>query len=97
MRSDNRIDILQFLGVILEELGGNLVVLHDLIHDLALDVSQKECKIVCHQTNSIDERVRHLSFSADHPMKSVPRYLKNVRTIVGVCNDSNFINLCISN
>ncbi|OMO55328.1 hypothetical protein COLO4_36045 [Corchorus olitorius] len=73
--------------------------LHDLIHDLALDVSQKECKTVGCQTKSIDEKLRHLSFSDDQPLEAAPQFLKKlkgVRTIIGYERFS-VIEFCVSN
>ncbi|KAE8723555.1 Leucine-rich repeat containing protein isoform 2 [Hibiscus syriacus] len=79
--------------------------MHDLVHDLALEVSQKECKTVSNRTTA-DENVRHLSFS-DDKLEIVPHYLqklRNVRTVIiqGVSKQSNtieesLINLCVSN
>ncbi|KAK8520427.1 hypothetical protein V6N12_004365 [Hibiscus sabdariffa] len=78
--------------------------MHDLIHDLALHVSQKECKIVDSQTEeTVDENVRHLTFYDVTPLRVVQvlRKLKNVRTIIiqEDWNDSieSLINLCASN
>ncbi|GMI84603.1 hypothetical protein like AT3G14470 [Hibiscus trionum] len=65
--------------------------MHDLIHDLASDVSQKECRTLNHQTELIDKTVRHLSFR-DETLLKVPhvKKLKNVRTVIihGVTKES---------
>ncbi|MFQ6652433.1 hypothetical protein Gotur_024304 [Gossypium turneri] len=56
--------------------------MHDLVHELALDVSQKECKTVNSETETADENVRHLLL-CDEKLVGVPRVLeemKNVRT-----------------
>ncbi|XVF42529.1 hypothetical protein PTKIN_Ptkin01aG0370900 [Pterospermum kingtungense] len=80
--------------------------MHDLIHNLALDVSQKECKPVNCQTESVDEKTRHLSFCADKLLEvpQVLKNLKNVRTVLAqkvskqsMRIDESFINFCVSN
>ncbi|KAK9006375.1 hypothetical protein V6N11_035416 [Hibiscus sabdariffa] len=78
--------------------------MHDLIHDLALEVSQKDCKTVSSQT-TIDESIRHLSFS-DDKLNVVPENLKKlegVRTVIiqEVSKESHtiyesLIDLCVS-
>ncbi|XVE99074.1 hypothetical protein REPUB_Repub03eG0165500 [Reevesia pubescens] len=82
--------------------------MHDLIHDLALLVSQKECSTVNLQTRVVDEEVRHLTFSDDDVIE-VPIFLKkmkekHVRTVLVPTTtrqyrsiDESFVNLCLSN
>ncbi|KAG8471795.1 hypothetical protein CXB51_036606 [Gossypium anomalum] len=80
--------------------------MHDLVHDLASDVVQKECEIVNSQTKMVDEKVRHLSF-CDEKLLEVPwvsKNLKKVRTVIihDVSKESktihkSLINPCVSN
>ncbi|TYH93217.1 hypothetical protein ES332_A13G237900v1 [Gossypium tomentosum] len=80
--------------------------MHDLVHDLASDVFQKECEIVNSQTKMVDEKVRHLSFY-DEKLLEVPwvsKNLKKVRTVIihDVSKESktihkSLINPCVSN
>ncbi|MBA0776788.1 hypothetical protein Gotri_011736 [Gossypium trilobum] len=80
--------------------------MHDLVHDLALDVSQKECKTVNSETEMVDENVRHLLL-CDEKLVEVPPVLeemKSVRTVIiqdvskrSKIVDKSLINLCASN
>ncbi|XVF42527.1 hypothetical protein PTKIN_Ptkin01aG0370800 [Pterospermum kingtungense] len=58
--------------------------MHDLIHDLALDVLQKELKTVDCQTVSVDTRIRLLLICDDKPLKipQILKKLKHVRTVI---------------
>ncbi|XVF06566.1 hypothetical protein REPUB_Repub06bG0060400 [Reevesia pubescens] len=77
--------------------------MHDLVHELALGLSQKECKTVYCQTESVDEKVRHLSFCDDQPL-NILKTLKHVRTVIVSQSsqgsrpiDQSFINFFVSN
>ncbi|KAK8262187.1 hypothetical protein V6Z11_D13G239100 [Gossypium hirsutum] len=80
--------------------------MHDLVHDLALDVSQKECKTMNSETETVDENVRHLLL-CDEKLVEVPRVLgemKNVKTVIiqdaseaSKTIHESLINLCVSN
>ncbi|MBA0746983.1 hypothetical protein Gogos_009453 [Gossypium gossypioides] len=80
--------------------------MHDLVHDPALDVSQKECKTMNSETEMVDENVRHLLL-CDEKLVEVPRVLeemKSVRTVIiqdvskrSKIVDKSLINLCASN
>ncbi|KAF2307887.1 hypothetical protein GH714_033105 [Hevea brasiliensis] len=70
----------------LTEYGGNVKCkMHDLIHDLALSVTQNECSMVRTSTQQIPKSVRHISFPYPQSLPNdLPESLQNldrVRTI----------------
>ncbi|KAG4113129.1 hypothetical protein ERO13_D13G203300v2 [Gossypium hirsutum] len=69
--------------------------MHDLVHDLALDVSQKECKTVNSETETVDENVRHLLLW-DEKLVGVPLIIQNASKESKTTYES-LINLCLSN
>ncbi|XP_016748323.1 putative disease resistance protein RGA3 [Gossypium hirsutum] len=80
--------------------------IHDLIHDLALSVSQEECLTIYQQTISASENVRHLAFAEHYPMRILQPFLKKlkgVRTLVNLTPwgqfrevEKTFLSACIS-
>ncbi|MBA0716203.1 hypothetical protein Golax_015053 [Gossypium laxum] len=52
---------------------------HDLIHDLALNVSQEECLIIYQQTVSASDNVRHLTFADHNPLRTPQSFLKKLK------------------
>ncbi|MBA0788956.1 hypothetical protein Gotri_027641, partial [Gossypium trilobum] len=80
--------------------------MHDLIHDLALEVSQRECKMVNPETKMVDEHVRHLLL-CDEKLVEVPSVLEKLEKVQTVIVqdgskrskivDKSLIKLCVSN
>jgi hypothetical protein len=74
--------------------------MHDLIHDLAISVSQGECSVVDLGKEGIADTVRHLSFSAKDLGQEVPKCLDNltkVRTAMFTTKPSlSLVEACIS-
>ncbi|TYG38716.1 hypothetical protein ES288_D13G246200v1 [Gossypium darwinii] len=80
--------------------------MHDLIHDLALEVSQRECKMVNPETKMVDEHVRHLLL-CDEKLVEVPSVLEKLEKVQTVIVqdgskrskivDKSLINPCVSN
>ncbi|XP_022718934.1 disease resistance protein RGA2-like [Durio zibethinus] len=81
--------------------------MHDLIHDLLLNVSQEECLTVYQQTVNASENIRHLSFSDQNIPLRTPLFLKKlkrVRSLVilpspGHCRmvEKSFLSACFLN
>ncbi|KAG8478921.1 hypothetical protein CXB51_028936 [Gossypium anomalum] len=79
--------------------------IHDLIHDLALNVSQEECLILYQQTISASENVRHLTFADRNQLRTPESFLKKlkvVRTLIFLpppeelrVIENSFIDACI--
>ncbi|XP_050226474.1 putative disease resistance protein RGA3 isoform X2 [Mercurialis annua] len=60
--------------------------MHDLVHDLAISVAQSECSTVNFLTESVDEKIRHLSFSGtDFPGQEVPKFLNKLDRVRTIC------------
>lgn len=55
--------------------------IHDLIHDVALNVSQEECLIIYEQTISAFENVRHLAFVDRNPLRTPQSFLKKLKGV----------------
>ncbi|XP_009775465.1 disease resistance protein RGA2-like [Nicotiana tabacum] len=59
--------------------------MHDLVHDLAVLVAQTDCRVIKNNTDSITEKVRHVTlFSYSPSEKSIPEILckqNRIRTI----------------
>ncbi|CAN4107214.1 unnamed protein product [Withania somnifera] len=61
------------------------IKMHDLVHDLAALVAQTDCFVIKNNTDSINEKVRHVTFFSYHPSEeSIPESLckqNRIRTI----------------
>ncbi|XP_022719683.1 putative disease resistance protein RGA4 [Durio zibethinus] len=55
--------------------------IHDLIHDLLLNVSQDDCLTIYSHTINAAENIRHLSFSDDNPLRAPQSFLKNLKGV----------------
>ncbi|KAJ9184775.1 hypothetical protein P3X46_004466 [Hevea brasiliensis] len=89
------------------EYGGNVKCqMHDLIHDLALSITQNECSMVRTSTQQIPKSVRHISFPYPQSLPNdLPESLQNldrVRTIWSInerregISSEVFIKKCVS-
>ncbi|KAG8646747.1 putative disease resistance protein RGA3 [Manihot esculenta] len=75
-----------FFQVFSENFGHVKCKMHDLIHDLALSITQNECSKFLDSTKEIDKSVRHVSFP--HPKslpKDVPKSLQNLECMRTIC------------
>ncbi|XP_031254344.1 disease resistance protein RGA2-like [Pistacia vera] len=79
--------------------------MHDLVHDLAVSVAERECLVVKSETQNVDRRVRHFSFVDTHFYKDEsPKLSSNtdsVRTIFFPREDygfltESFLKMCFS-
>ncbi|KAF2307893.1 hypothetical protein GH714_033168 [Hevea brasiliensis] len=80
--------------------------MHDLIHDLALSVTQNECSMVRTSTQQIPKSVRHISFPYPQSLPNdLPKSLQNLDRVRTICCESErkegisseaFIKTCFS-
>ncbi|XP_043816282.1 putative disease resistance protein RGA1 isoform X1 [Manihot esculenta] len=60
--------------------------MHDLIHDLALSITQNECSMFLDSTQQIAKSVRHVSFPHPESLpKDVPKSLQNLECMRTIC------------
>uniref|UniRef100_A0A199UBI9 Uncharacterized protein n=1 Tax=Manihot esculenta TaxID=3983 RepID=A0A199UBI9_MANES len=60
--------------------------MHDLIHDLALSITQNECSMFLDSTQQIAKSVRHVSFPHPESLpKDVPKSLRNLECMRTIC------------
>uniref|UniRef100_A0A199UBN9 Disease resistance protein RGA3 n=1 Tax=Manihot esculenta TaxID=3983 RepID=A0A199UBN9_MANES len=69
-----------------EEFGNVKCKMHDLIHDLALSITQNECSMFLDSTQQIAKSVRHVSFPHPESLpKDVPKSLQNLECMRTIC------------
>ncbi|XP_031277384.1 putative disease resistance protein RGA1 [Pistacia vera] len=64
--------------------------MHDLSHDLAVSVAERECLVVKSETQNVDRRVRHFSFVDTHFYKDESRKLANS---IGILKHLRYLDL----
>ncbi|KAF2308172.1 hypothetical protein GH714_036306 [Hevea brasiliensis] len=73
--------------------------MHDLLHDLALSLTQNEFSTIISTTTHISKSVRHLLFPGFTSLPALSQYLEQVRTAVFMRTEENSqsaLDLCLS-